>query len=91
MKHNLGVARHGIFASQPVAKIVTNPEPIAEAMKKWLVSGRLMSLSATYFQGSAMAATGEWTDGLRYLKVTFALLDRAVRFLLYLICRGYIT
>ena len=30
-----------------------------KAMKKRLVFGRLMSLSAKYFQGSAIAATGE--------------------------------
>ena len=32
--------------------------------KNDLVFGRLMSLSPTYFQRSAMAATGEWRNGL---------------------------
>ena len=44
--------------SQPIVRITTNPITMhsnsAEAMKKRLVSGRLLSLSATYFQGSAM-------------------------------------
>ena len=41
-----------------------------EATKKRHVFGRLMSLSATYFQESAMAVTGEWRDlGLCCLKV----------------------
>ena len=33
-----------------------------EATKKRMVFGRLLSLSATYFQGWAMAAMGEWRD-----------------------------
>ena len=37
-------------------------------------------LYCTYFQESAMAPTGEWRDKLWYLKLTCALLDRAVRF-----------
>ena len=39
-----------------------HPKATVEATKKRLVFGRLMSLSATTFQGSAMAATGEWRD-----------------------------
>ena len=31
-------------------------------MNKRLVFGKLMSLSAKFFQGFAMAATGEWRD-----------------------------
>ena len=33
-----------------------------EATKKRPMFGRLLSLSATYVQGSAMAAVGEWRD-----------------------------
>ena len=37
-----------------------NDNAAGEAMKKRPVFGRLLSLSATYVQGSAMAAAGEW-------------------------------
>ena len=41
-----------------------------EATKKGLVFDRLLSLSETYFQGSAMAAMGEWRDELCCSKLT---------------------
>ena len=46
----------------------------------WLVCGRLTSPSATSLSGSAMAATGDWRDGVCCLKLTFASLNHAVRF-----------
>ena len=45
-----------------------------EATKKRPVFGRLLSLSATYFQGSAMAAAGEWRDEVGSSKLTSVLL-----------------
>ena len=50
-----------------------------EAAKKWLVFERLLSLSATYFQGWAMAAMGEWRDDVGRSKLTCISLECAVR------------
>ena len=78
--------------SQPVAIKTIKPRTmlVGEATKTRLVFLTL-TLSPTYSQGSAMAATGEWIDGLCCLKLTFASLDHAVhlqRSYLYL-HRGY--
>ena len=53
--------------SQPVARITANLEPcIAILLEKLRISDwsleRLMSVSVTYFQGSAMATTGKWRE-----------------------------
>ena len=74
---DLGGARR--VASQPLAKITIDPEPcmtvqLEKLRKSESVFGRLLSLSATYFQGSAMAAAGE----RRGLRVSISL-ERAVR------------
>ena len=77
------VWRHrGIFTSQPVARLtgIVHGNAPGEATKKQLVFGRLMSLSATCSQESAMATTGEWIDNLFCVKLTLALLNHAVRF-----------
>ena len=50
-----------------------------EATKKRPVFGRLLSLSATYVQGSAMAAAGEWRDEVGCSKLLSVSLERAVR------------
>ena len=70
---------------QPITKITTNSEPLEKATKK-MVFGRLLSPSATYFQRSATAATGEEGDELCCLKLIFTSLDCAVRLYLY---RGF--
>ena len=60
--HGLGGTRQ--VARQHVAKITINTAGTmhdnsdGEAMKKRLVFGRLLSLSASYCQGSGIAATG---------------------------------
>ena len=72
--------------SQPVARITTNLDNKAagalnfEGTKKRLVFGRLLCLHvcATYLQGSAMAAMGEWKDERWCSKVTCTSLDHAV-------------
>ena len=43
------------------------------------VFGRLLSLSATYVQGSAMDAAGEWRDEVGCSKLTSVSLKHAVR------------
>ena len=48
-------------------------------MKKRLIFGRLLSLSATYVQGSAMDAAGEWRYEVSCSKLTSISLERAVR------------
>ena len=75
----LGRARR--VASEPFAKITIDPEHYAagEARKKRPVFERLLSLSATYFQGCAMAAMGEWRDDVGRSKLTSVSLERAVR------------
>ena len=66
---NLGGARR-------IAKITIDPEltvqdnAAGEATRKLPVFGRLLSLSATYVQGSAMAAAGEWRDEVGSSKLT---------------------
>ena len=57
-----------------------NNNAAREATKKQLVFCGLLSLSATHFQGSPMAAAGEWRDELCCLKLTFASLDRAIHY-----------
>ena len=47
-----------------------NDNDAGEAMKKRPVFGRLLSLSATFIQGSAMVATGEWRDKVGCSKLT---------------------
>ena len=61
LNYDLGRVRR--VASQPIAKITTD-DATGEATKKRLVFGKSLSLSATTFQGSAMAATGEQRDKL---------------------------
>ena len=74
----LGGARR--VASQPIANIAICPEPCCwRSYKKRPVFGRLLSLSATYVQGSARAAVGEWRDKVGYSKVTSVSLEHAVR------------
>ena len=51
-----------------------------EATKKRLLFGRLLSMSAANFQGSAMAATGEWSDEVGCSKLTSVLFESAVRY-----------
>ena len=58
-----------------------------EATKKRPVFGRLLSLSATYVQGSAMAATGEWRDEVGCSKLTTERIARTCRPLIALIQR----
>ena len=59
---DLGGARR--VTSQLVAKTGTMHNNAAgEATKKRLVFGRLLSLSATYVQGSAIDAAGKWRRG----------------------------
>ena len=50
-----------------------------EATKKRPVFGRLLSLSTTYVQGSAMAAAGEWREEVGCSKLTIISLKHAVR------------
>ena len=82
VNHDLGGAKR--VASQPFAKITIDPEPCmtmlpGEAMKKQPVFGRLLSMSAIYVQGSAMASVGEWRDEVGCSKLTSISLKRAVR------------
>ena len=49
-----------------------------EATKKRPMFGRLLSLSATYVQGSVMAPAGEWRDEVCCSKLTSVSLERAV-------------
>ena len=76
--------------SQPVTKITTNPEPCVTMMlEKLRKSGWFLvdscHLSATYFQGSAMATAGEWRDGLCCSKLICTSLDRSCRQLIVLV------
>ena len=41
---------------------------------------REINIAATCFQLSAVAARGEWRDGLCWLKLTFTLLNRTIHF-----------
>ena len=73
MNHNLVGVRQ--VMSQLVMKITTNSEPCVTMMlEKLQKSGWFLvdscHLSATYFQGPAMAAMGEWRDGLCCSKLT---------------------
>ena len=56
-----------------------------EVTKKLPVFERLLSLSATYFQGSAMAAAGEWRDEVGCSKLTKKRIARMCRPLIALI------
>ena len=49
-----------------------------EATKKQPASGRLLFVSATYFQGLAMAAAGEWRDEVGCSKLSSVSLEHAV-------------
>ena len=61
-------------------RIASKPFALAgEATKKRPVFGRLLSPSATYFQGSGMAAVGEWRDEVGCSKLTSVSLKHAVR------------
>ena len=50
--------------------------PTGEATKKL---GRMLSLSAMYFQERAMVGMGEWRDEVGRSKFTSVSLERAVR------------
>ena len=74
LNHDLGGTKQ--VASQPVAKITIDPgimhdNAAGKATKKRPVFGRLLSLSATYVQGSAMAAASEWRDEVGCSLVSF--------------------
>ena len=62
-----------------------------EEIQKMTGLQEVRSQSATYIQGSAMAAIGEWRDKFCCLKLLFALLTCAVHLQLsYLnVCVGY--
>ena len=64
-------------ASQPIAETVHN-NAAGEATNKRPDFGRLLSLSAIYVQGSAMAVAGEWRDEVGCSKLTSVSLECAV-------------
>ena len=80
LHRDLGGARRVV--SQPIAKITMHGDTAGEATKKRPVFGRLLSLFATYVQGSAMDAAGEWRDEVGCSKLTSVSLERAISLLI---------
>ena len=65
---------------QPVIKIITKPESCITMLLEKLQLSKQIAISIwNIFQGSAMAATGEWRDDLYCSKLMCISLDRAVR------------
>ena len=58
-----------------MARITMKLMLLEKLQKKQMILERLMSPSATHFQGSAMTAMRVWRDGLCCLRLRFASLD----------------
>ena len=59
------------------ARLIYAKDTLLHKLGIWVFK-RLVSLSATYIQESAIAAMGEWRDGLCCLKLLFTSLDCVV-------------